>query len=351
EFASQAWLSLCKMALQAQTETLLAQPSEAPSPSLSNWEVVSEQPASGASASVDGSPVSSEADDLVAHFTQMKLPDAKRWARKFRTAGYCDMDELGEADLAAVFEELQVPSGIRTKMARGMSEFKAGNFATAFPMPAGDLDATAPVKANEINWGRLAVGAGLVVAAGAAVGITAALRVAMAQGTTIAATGIFVAGDCLDGDALIIMSDRSQKKIKNMRAGDQILAFNAGKMKVKQVLKVETGKSSSMRALTLRRATGGEFIIKATAGHPFYTKANGWAVLDPVAGHFDKSKPVAKLAVGEELVLHRGNLAKVVDIGPLLQRQDTFNLHVDGPGTFFAEGILSHSGLPPLTKK
>ena len=38
-------------------------------------------------------------------------------------------------------------------------------------------------------------------------------------------------------------------------------------------------------------------------------------------------------------------------IGPRLPRQKTYNLQVDGPGTFFAEGILSHSGLPPLKKQ
>ena len=36
---------------------------------------------------------------------------------------------------------------------------------------------------------------------------------------------------------------------------------------------METGTSRNMRSITLRRTTGEAFSIKATEGHPFYTKA------------------------------------------------------------------------------
>ncbi|CAJ1446440.1 unnamed protein product, partial [Effrenium voratum] len=262
------------------------------------------------------------ADDLVFHFKQMRLPDYKQWSRKFFSAGYRDMEELRDADLTEVFGELQIPSGIQTILQKGVSEFKAGTFAAAFPMPREDLDATAPRQADS-EWGSL----------------------------VMTGLGMLALGDCLDGDTKITMSDRSQKKIQDLNAGDQILTFNKGKTKVKTILKVETGTSRNMRSITLRRTTGEAFSIKATEGHPFYTKANAWAVLDPSTARFDTSKPVASLGVGEEVILRRGNLAKVSGLAEVLPRQKTYNLQVDGPGTFFAEGILSHSGLPPLKKQ
>ena len=48
-------------------------------------------------------------------------------------------------------------------------------------------------------------------------------------------------------------------------------------------------------------------------------QANAWAVLDPSTARFDTSKPVASLGVGEEVILRRGNLAKVSGLAEVLQ--------------------------------
>ena len=73
-------------------------------------------------------------------------------------------------------------------------------------------------------------------------------------------------------------------------------------------------------------------------------------MISPDDAHFDTSKPVKKLSVGDTLVLRSGAGAKLLKIGEVLPRQKTYNLAIDGPGTFFVEGILSHSGLPPPKK-
>lgn len=156
--------------------------------------------------------------------------------------------------------------------------------------------------------------------------------------------------DCLDGETLVTMADRAKKKIKDVKVGDKILSYNKGKLRVKTVVEVKEGQSNTMRELFLQTPDGKDFRIKATGGHPFYTKEKDWAVISPDDAHFDASKPVKKLSVGDTLVLRSGAGAKLLKIGEVLPRQKTYNLAIDGPGTFFVEGILSHSGLPPPKK-
>ena len=323
----------------------------------------------------------------------MMVPDAKKWARKFDKAGYRDMDDVVACDLDAVFEELRVPSGIQKKLRVGLQQFKDGTLGQN-SMPQGDLDETAPTqKADGVNWwfwGGLAATAVLVVVSGgvhiaaaaaeqaaaaasggvhiaaaaaeqaaAAAATAAAAKVAeaaaaaqalgtVATGTVATALVVMLAvGDCLDGDTVVTMADRSKKKIKDVKIGDKILSYNKGKLRVKTVGSVKEGSSNTMRQLFLQTPEGKDFTIKATGGHPFYTKDNKWAVISPDDAHFDTSKPVKKLEVGDTLVLRGGAGAKLVKIGERLPKQKTYNLIIDGPGTFFVEGILSHSGLPP----
>ena len=246
------------------TQTLVIPEAESAFPG-SGWSVVSERrpPTSPTTVRTNiSSSNASEADDLVFHFKQMRLPDYKQWSRKFFSAGYRDMEELRDADLTEVFGELQIPSGIQTILQKGVSEFKAGTFAAAFPMPREDLDATAPRQADsEWGWGWIVLGAGVAIVTVASGAALLSAAPAAAEGVAAAATaeaaattatvssgfatgslvmtglGMLALGDCLDGDTKITMSDRSQKKIQDLNAGDQILTFNKGKTKVKTILK------------------------------------------------------------------------------------------------------------------
>ena len=287
----------------------------------------------------------------------MKVPDAKKWALKFQKAGYGDMDDVAGCDLDAVLEELRVPSGIQKKLRDGLPQFIAGTLGQN-SMPQGDLDATAPTQKEGVNWwfwGGVAAtavvaatGGAMVLAAAAAEETAAAAIVGVVVGPAAQWTaGLVVVGDCLDGDTVVTMADRSKKKIKDVKIGDKILSYNKGKLRVKTVGEVKQGSSNTMRQLFLETPEGKDFTIKATGGHPFYTKDNKWAVISPDDAHFDTSKPVKKLEVGDTLVLRGGAGAKLVKIGERLPKQKTYNLVIDGPGTFFVEGILSHSGLPP----
>lgn len=306
----------------------------------------------GSNASSDGP------SDLSYFFQEMRVPDHKRWARKFYAAGQRDMDELAAADLDLVFAELAVPSGIQSILHTGIRQFQARTLGQN-SMPQGDLDATAPVQSENGSWlpGLIVFGVGVVATGGAALALAGeaavaatALRVGLALfGAASTATGLVMMalGDCLDGETLVTMADRSTKKIKDVKKGDKILSYNKNKLRVRTVVEVEEGSSNTMRELFLQAVDGKEFMIKATGGHPFYTKEKAWAVISPDDAHFDASKPVKKLAVGDTLVLRGGAGAKLMKIGEVLPLQKTYNLAIDGPGAFFVEGILSHSGLPP----
>ena len=312
----------------------------------------------GSATSPSASDASSDGlSDLTYNFGQMNLPHPRKWARYFYNAGYSDMDDVVACDLDAVFEELCVPSGIKTKLRDGLQQFQDGTLGQN-SMPQGDLDATAPTQKEGVNWwfwGGVAATA-VVAAAGGAVVLAAAAAEETAAAATASAffapathwtTGLVLVGDCLDGDTVVTMADRSTKKIKGVKIGDKILSYNKGKLRVKTVGEVKQGSSNTMRQLFLQTPEGKDFTIKATGGHPFYTKDNKWAVISPDDAHFDASKPVKKLEVGDTLVLRGGAGAKLVKIGERLPKQKTYNLIIDGPGTFFVEGILSHSGLPP----
>ena len=105
-----------------------------------------------------------------------------------------------------------------------------------------------------------------------------------------------------------------------------------------------------MRSIELKHGSGELFVIKATAGHPFYVKEHGWAVLDPKQASFVNAEFVEKLKIGDRLVLRSGQSASVVNISEPSSGA-TFNLVIDGPGTFFVNDLLSHSGLAPASNK
>lgn len=154
-------------------------------------------------------------------------------------------------------------------------------------------------------------------------------------------TYLLYIGCCLHGDSMITMADRSQKKIKYIKAGDKILALSQGKTEVKTVVEVKVTPKNIVRSITLKPDGGDEFVIKATDGHPFCVEGKGWAVLDPTQVNFDADK----IKVWDRFVLFDGKGANVVRISEPIGDTTTFNLIIDGPGAFFAENIVTHSGL------
>lgn len=320
------------------------------------------------------SPVSSTANDgeIMHHFEMMRLPQHGSWAQKVIRAGYQDMLLLQEADLEVLAAEIGMPSGVKQLLKRGLTAYRNGEFESVFALPVVDLNATAPTQAGSgWDWKTIALVAGGVVVVGVGIGFAfasaPAAGAAAAAGAEISAgeaaailglspavvaglqagTLVAVSADCLDGDAEITDVHGKQKKIRDIKQGDKVLSYNKGKTLVKNVLEVKTGRSRNMYEVLFAGPTG-QFKIRATGGHPFYSKTHqGWVVPDPSANKSDKLPQ--KLEVGCQLVLRSGAVATVRSISKLQGSIPTYNLIVDGPGTFFVQQLLSHSGLPPKT--
>lgn len=353
----------------ASCTTTLIESAPASGPELAPEPEVTEDPDSWiipSDTNCSGSDTSSDPDeDVRYHLKEMRIPNAESWAKRMWNAGYTSMEDLAAMNLDEVAAEVQMPSGVKRKLMKGLEDFNAG---TLNPLPDGNLDDTAPQQTKQrFNWAlffgitatTVAIGGvvGLVVWSGAAAEAVAGARAAAVAirasgiGSFLgAATNLVLAilSDCLDGDSEITMADRKKKKIRDVKAGDKILTYNKGKLRIKTVLEVKSGSSSNMYSINLKSIDGNKFTIKATGGHPFYVKENGWAVLDPAQSKF--SNEVRKLCLGDCLIARDGGAAEIEGIEEISGLSSTYNLVINGPGTFFVNDILSHSGLPPPSK-
>ena len=200
-------------------------------------------------------------------------------------------------------------------------------------LPSGDVNSIAPIESTDIAspliWGGIAVVAT----------VTAVIASVLAVGATVGAIFSTMAGEGLHGDMRVMMAEGSPKKIRDIKIGDEIWTFNEGQLFAKPVTMIQECPSRSMHELHLETPAGKAFSVKATARHPFFTKG-GWAMLCPDEGD------------GEPLKLKRGDMlagveARLVQISRFRLCENAYKLGIDGPGTLFVEGVLSHSGLPP----
>jgi predicted lipid-binding transport protein (Tim44 family) len=149
-------------------------------------------------------------------------------------------------------------------------------------------------------------------------------------GGTFISSGIVVHNKgCFLSDSEILKADGTKKLIRNVRRGDELLAFTPeGKIvhaKVKEIIhhKVEEYVLLKTDHITLR----------VTAEHPFYT-GNG------------TFKTVEVLKAGDTIFAWDGqSLSKqrIVSLEIIHERARVFNLQTDQPHTFFAAGLAVHN--------
>ena len=306
----------------------------------------------------------------------MTVPDAKKWARKFQKLasrhGWCVA-----CDLDAVFEELRVPSGIQKKLRDGLQQFKDGTIGQS-SMPQGDLDETAPTQKEDVSiggfWGGLAATAVLVAAQGCPnccscswkrccscynsgcrssgwSGCSGLKPWDCCHGGSVATAfmvgaAMLAIGDCLDGDTVVTMADRSKKKIKTWRSATKswatTRASSAWKRWVKSrrapatpcassSCKLQRARTSPSRRLedilfTLRTTSGQWSLpMMLTSIHPSLWRVGSWW------------HPCSPRCAGAKPHEDWRKIAKTED----LQSYHRWAWHL------LVEGILSHSGLPP----
>ncbi len=82
---------------------------------------------------------------------------------------------------------------------------------------------------------------------------------------------------CLDGDTLVVTSDSSNKKLKDVQVGDKLIAFDKGQFVETVVREVFMRSANQILEITLEDGR----IIKATPEHPFYIN-DGWIDADKI---------------------------------------------------------------------
>jgi len=274
----------------------------------------------------------------------------------------------------SLWDRIGVPIGDQERLSIGLQRYLNGTFWNHYALPGGSLRHGIPVlvqaQAPEPNSNRASAdeeselqnGDGALQprqassgdAAGAIVrtvsilgfGLLAFLLAPVAVVAVSAFFSLFASaapvaavavGDCVDGETKITTADRQQVPIRSLKPKDLVLSYYKGKFRVVSVCKVTRNIVSSSNLCRLRFKNAKHIV--ATRNHPFYSCGKKWCAALP------EHKFVDKLTVGQKLVKTTGEEAEVVAIETFGNGQhEVFNLVVAGHGTFFANGILCHSG-------
>jgi predicted lipid-binding transport protein (Tim44 family) len=201
-----------------------------------------------------------------------------------------------------------------------------------------------------------------------------AYNLLVSPGGTFVAAGFVVHNKgCFLPDTPILRADGTQVRIRDVRAGDELLAFTAdGQVVPANVRNVLTHDVDEYLEVATERT-----LLRVTVEHPFYVGDGTFKTLEAlgvgdtiyaydageVAAGFssDRSResksdlrgpdaPVSR--VGRDAAVVRGNGAAtgghltaqpIVSIAHVRSRTRVYNLQVDEPNTFFANGIAVHN--------
>lgn len=149
---------------------------------------------------------------------------------------------------------------------------------------------------------------------------------------------------CFVGDTSVRMADGTEKKIQDIKVGDEVLSLNekSNIVESNKVLKTKQSKQENIIKITLDDNT----TIKSTSDHPYYTDGMNIGSFDPKTTEekYNFNRKILQLEVGS--VLYNGGLAplKIVKIEQLKDGEvNTYIMEVDNNHNFFANDILVHN--------
>jgi len=278
----------------------------------------------------------------------------------FLGAGYTSwMLQSGSGGISSTneqdWERLGIPPGEREKLSELFQHYRDMTFPEHYNLPRGNMDGGENVRVkvgDDTIWDKIMANFPLcliivflvlpvLVAAGWQVlfGTTTVAAVA-----AVAAPAVTVA-DCVDGKTKVLTAGRRQVSISSLKQGDHVLSFDQGKYQVRKVLHVwehEVPVSKMVRIVF-----HGADDILATENHSFWVRGKDWCSYHPAQQTTLKTK---QLAIGDAVVTANGKVVKVaaterMQPSSVNEQRKVFNLILDGPGTFFVNGMLCHSGL------
>lgn len=149
------------------------------------------------------------------------------------------------------------------------------------------------------------------------------------QATEVAG-GCFVAGTC------VLMADGTHKAIETLQVGERIQGRDG------VVASIQAHMAFPDRQVYTLTFSDGK-TLTLTAGHPLFSPLQGWRSLSPEQTHKENPElAVTKLEIDDSIHTINGAVT-LLSITPTPGLVPVYNITVDGPHTFYANGVLVHN--------
>lgn len=150
---------------------------------------------------------------------------------------------------------------------------------------------------------------------------------------------------CVDGNTYVLNGERKRVRICELQPGDSVLSWTKRRFVVSRVHAVT--RTWVPADYMCRIAFGDSSTIIATRNHPFWIDSKKWCSMKPADTKRMKAQQLKVGDLGVDITNRRVQVTKIEDVAAVAQSRsyEVFNLLVDGPGSWFANGILSHSGM------
>lgn len=134
---------------------------------------------------------------------------------------------------------------------------------------------------------------------------------------------------CFTPDTLVTMADHTQKRIVDIKVGDEILVASK---KAEEVTEIITRVERPMYKLIFEDGR----ILHASVDHPIWVDGKGYCSVHPQKNYKDRG-PTAKLEIGDYVVTESDVLIKLVGIDYAEYLDTVYTL---GNYNYFANGII-----------
>ena len=145
---------------------------------------------------------------------------------------------------------------------------------------------------------------------------------------------------CFGSGTKITMADNSIKNIENLTREDWILTFNKQKQKL---VKAQVSELISVSHSDLLKLKFIDREIIVTDDHPFWTKKNNWASINPTKSnnHYTQDKKVEQLVIGDKIFVPTvRRYIELIAIEKIRQEQMTYSIELSTGDSFIANGLL-----------
>jgi len=145
---------------------------------------------------------------------------------------------------------------------------------------------------------------------------------------------------CFPAGTKILMADKTEKNIEDVKAGDHVMGYDGKKAVSEKVLELESPIRDHLYELTFANGS----TLQLTNEHPLYT-SQGWKSLAPGKTRQENPKLVVGRLYNGDAVLNKDDkYIEIVSITYKPGKVQTYNLkRVTANNNFYADGFLAHN--------